>query len=88
MFSFKAYKGFFNYQYQKQVKIVMDPWAFPISITPEIETQTEYVPAPFYCSNSCGGNVTDLTNINKFENGECIRQGVCRYLFVLSRISL
>ncbi|XP_002168100.2 uncharacterized protein LOC100197876 isoform X1 [Hydra vulgaris] len=75
--SFKAYQGFFSYTYQKQVKMVLDPYADPVYIDNVVEDRIEYVPAPYYCNNTCGGSVLDPSDINVFQNGKCILQDVC-----------
>ena len=76
--SFQAYEGFFNYMYQKQVKVNMDPWADPEPIANKVETRVEFVPAPYYCVDGCGGFVVDPADINVFENGVCTLQNFCR----------
>jgi len=75
--TFKAYQGIFHYTRQVQVAYNLNPYIEDVAIPKTIETQVEYVPASFYCSNGCGGNRTDDADVTKFQNGECISQDTC-----------
>lgn len=33
--------------------------------------------APFFCSQGCGGNRTDVFDINVYQFGTCVQQGKC-----------
>jgi len=76
--TFKKYKGLFGFEFQKQIKNNFDS-KVPDEIIPlEVEDDVEYVPAPYYCVNGCGGNVTDPSDINVYDNGQCIHHGLCK----------
>ncbi|XP_057301021.1 uncharacterized protein LOC130635645 isoform X2 [Hydractinia symbiolongicarpus] len=76
--TFKAYKGWFQYEDQRQTTLNWDYYAAPVPIADEMETKTELVPASYYCSDGCGGNILDLGNIHIFENGVCVKQDTCQ----------
>ena len=77
-YSFKKYKGLFGFEFQKQIKNNFDSKITDEIIPLEVEDGVEYVPAPYYCVNGCGGNVTDPSDINVYDNGQCIQQGLCK----------
>lgn len=65
-------------------------WGFPGSIhknygcygAPEPmvgvpKERTQIVPAPYFCTGGCGHKIRDDSNINIFDNGECIYQDRC-----------
>ena len=65
-----------------QVAHNLNPFVEDVLIGLETETKYELVPASFYCSAGCGGHKTDPTDINKFDNGVCIAQDTCQYVFI------
>ena len=76
--SFKKYKGLFGFEFQKQITYNFDSKVTDVIIPLEVEDAVEYVPAPYYCVAGCGGNVTDPSDINVFDNGKCVSQDVCK----------
>lgn len=62
---------------QRQIAYNFNKKVENVYIELELEDGVEYVPAPYYCTNGCGGNRTDESDINIYENGICVRQDVC-----------
>ena len=78
-----SFEGHFVIQEQVHGKLV---WGVPNSNfdlkenllpNPASKQIIDTVPAPYWCTQGCGGNQIDPTNINLYENGECIEFGVC-----------
>ncbi len=79
---FSRYRSANGLFWLDEQKLVTENWSFEnrdlrqgVSYQ-EIE-RTEYVPAPFYCENGCGGNKTNPENIQLYEHGTCSKQNTC-----------
>lgn len=66
-----------NLAKQRQIETNFNVNEKNVYISLQLEDSVEYVPAPYYCEQGCGGNVTGSTDINIYEHGTCVQQGVC-----------